>query len=533
TIRSVGAGAAALKAPTILERTDQNFIEAILGELGRENGPQSIGKVVGPQDGRTVLKLFQPVHRTFHVALLDVCCDTFGRPRLDPRRIESAGLVVRRLAVDEQSVAEVKPVLNPEVREAWMQAGPALRGWIRLPPSQSAEELDPDPERRPRALKAGHPEIDRLLGLLPNRPSVTESESESVSPLFVAPPEVCAAAGRTILYGLIPLASTELSETPKATPPFDPNKVREHLSGFLRSGVNNSFDQLSGVTFSFALAQQMLETESADAPSQFGRFLTMLRQLAFEFNAFGETPDEAVHLYRELNTINLSFNDGLTLRPAGDFLKDAFQVLIQNEAAADGRPTVMMPDAWPALPAQTGERILARVTAAMGARLNAIKPQEGRFDDLTQQYRLRAFVRVRRPDGCPPQIIWSDYSNPFTIAPWYESNRGLPPVQVALPNVLNKEALKSLKPNVAFAVPKELFNFLQKNDPQKLVKGEGSGEGLDFGMDWICGFNIPIITLCAFIVLNIFLQLFNLIFQWLIFIKICIPFPKPMFKRNP
>jgi hypothetical protein len=46
------------------------------------------------------------------------------------------------------------------------------------------------------------------------------------------------------------------------------------------------------------------------------------------------------------------------------------------------------------------------------------------------------------------------------------------------------------------------------------------------GLTWICGFNIPAITICAFLVLNIFLTLFNLVFGWLFFIKICVPFPK-------
>ena len=35
------------------------------------------------------------------------------------------------------------------------------------------------------------------------------------------------------------------------------------------------------------------------------------------------------------------------------------------------------------------------------------------------------------------------------------------------------------------------------------------------------------ITICAFIVLNIFLGLFDLIFRWMMFIKICIPIPAP------
>ena len=51
-----------------------------------------------------------------------------------------------------------------------------------------------------------------------------------------------------------------------------------------------------------------------------------------------------------------------------------------------------------------------------------------------------------------------------------------------------------------------------------------SGSSFDFGL--ICQLSIPIITICAFICLNIFLSLFDLIFQWMFFIKICIPFPK-------
>jgi hypothetical protein len=57
-----------------------------------------------------------------------------------------------------------------------------------------------------------------------------------------------------------------------------------------------------------------------------------------------------------------------------------------------------------------------------------------------------------------------------------------------------------------------------------LTDGKEPGTKLGFGM--ICGFSIPIITICAFIVLQIFLVLFQLLFWWLPFIRICIPFPK-------
>ena len=109
------------------------------------------------------------------------------------------------------------------------------------------------------------------------------------------------------------------------------------------------------------------------------------------------------------------------------------------------------------------------------------------------------------------------------LAAWYAPSDA-PPAVIPLPDVLDRNALKSLKPNVAFAVPKKLMDVLQ-GDPKDLMEGKGGGSS-GVALDWICSFSLPIITLCAFIVLNIFLQLFDLIFRWLLFIKICIPIPR-------
>jgi len=76
-------------------------------------------------------------------------------------------------------------------------------------------------------------------------------------------------------------------------------------------------------------------------------------------------------------------------------------------------------------------------------------------------------------------------------------------------------------------LPPALYDFLEKNKLDNFLpdgsasKGDGS-----LTIEWICSFSIPIITLCAFIVLNIFLSLFNIIFNWMFFIKICLPIPK-------
>jgi hypothetical protein len=132
-------------------------------------------------------------------------------------------------------------------------------------------------------------------------------------------------------------------------------------------------------------------------------------------------------------------------------------------------------------------------------------------------------VRVKCDHGCPPKLVWSEPSEPFLIAPWYEAG-GQPPVKVQLPDFRDRGALRKLKPNVAFVLPDGLKELMDGTDLKGLTDGKG---GIGIGIKWICGFNIPLITLCAFFVLNIFLSLLNIVFFWLPFIKICIPFPAP------
>ena len=157
----------------------------------------------------------------------------------------------------------------------------------------------------------------------------------------------------------------------------------------------------------------------------------------------------------------------------------------------------------------------------MSARFAEIKPQTGKLDGLARRYAVRAYIRAAAEDGCPPRLVWSNPSEPFRILPWYASDA--PPAQVPLPDVTDRNVLKSLKPGVAFQLPPSLANLL-RGDPNDLIKGSGNTGGLTIG--WLCSFSIPIITICAFIVLNIFLSLFDLIFRWMLFIKICIPYPK-------
>ena len=396
-------------SPVLLQRTDLDFIEAIWAELkrGRDAIDPTVARTLLP---RGDLKLFQPIHRTFHVVLLEAVCDPYGtaeiQPRLDPKQIASAGLVLRRYGTGSRA-GKI---------EGWRHRGEELRGWIPFADSIQGLIQDPDLAQRPPVLQAGNREINRRLSLLQ---VVEDTLTEAVIPLFVAPPDVCEAAQRTLLYGLVSLSGGDFSQV--ETERFDADFIQTHLPSYLKAAPK---------TKPLPHAGDRLTASSATAPD-LQDFIAMLRQVQFEFEAFrdgGNTP-----LYRALNQIRLPF--GKTTRKAGDFLQNAARILVDRES---GRVT--MPDYWPEVTQRQGDAIATAVKTVLDRRLGAAQPQLRRFDEADRRYFLQGFIRVKQPDGCPPRIVWSPPSADFAIAPWYE-NANVAPVQVSLPDLDRKSVV--------------------------------------------------------------------------------------------
>jgi hypothetical protein len=482
-------------APVILQRTDEDPIGVLLEKLASDDGRHELAASKAAQTTKQgLLELFQPVHRAWHLAVLEVSCQAPGMPRLDPRRIASAGLVVRRLGA--------KGVL-----EGWRRAGRKVRGWLPFDPGE--ERLDPEPKKRRPERSSGHPQIDRRLLLV----GLREPLEESVSPLFVAPPEVCKAAGKTLLYGLVPLASGERSEAPAA-----PEVVEEDFAEGAREQIPVLLKSQNAHGYPWTGTGRDLTRETPEAG--LASLLATLQHLHVQLDAFdGSGPGRRV--LDLLDELRLPF--GGVYRPAGRFLAAAAEVLLFRSPEAKA---VQAPDFWPAIPDGLRRRIEEAIVAAMKARLATLTAGEGRYAAPAGRYVLEAFVRVRgHHPGCPERLVWTEERTPsFRIIPWHEAG-ALPPTQVALPDVFDRAVLRKLRPNVAFVLPKGLKQKIDAASLSDLIDGKGgSSNGWDLG--WICGFNIPLITLCAFFVLNIFLQLLNIVFFWLAFIKICIPFPR-------
>jgi hypothetical protein len=530
------------RAPVILEREDEDFVNAVLEELRTASGRAGLAtSIATARTNERTLKLYQPIQHRFHLALIDASCDTPGTPRVDPSRIDAAGMVLRRVRNDAQGAR----------LEGWMRANGKLRGWLAVDRLGDAQ-ADPLPAVRLAGRATGVAQIDRVLA---TRAAEDDASvlNEHVIPMFVAPPDVCAQAGRTLVYGVVQTTSSELASTPP-----DTDAIFEGFGPQSQAFLDHLVQPLRGQTYSFPRAGESFDSTWFEAVEQPGdappggtvsgapvtmggnlfasiraerisqrenaplhRFVLLLRQVAIEFDAFGDSP-QSRSLFAALEKITLSY----VLRPgefvartvrAGTFLKDASRVLLERDPAAGA---MEMPQSWPALASAERAELLVAMSHSMQARFAAVKGRPGRFDEPHARYVLRAFVRLKADAACPPKTIWSDYSEPFVIAPWYEGAGT--PAQITLPDV-DRNLLKSLKPNVAFVLPPKLQNLLG-GSPKDMMEGKLDDGGLTLG--WICSFSIPIITLCAFICLNVFLSLFDLFFRWMMFIKICIPFPK-------
>lgn len=539
------AGNGVYRPPTLVQTAEQNFIPALLERLRTEEGRTEL--ITGsaspsnptlvpfapPTDTAGRPRLRQPIHRIFNVVLVEAVCLRPGRPRLDPRDIEGAGIVIRRLAASrtpQSARTQSSPPPEPDFSrpaEGWFEAGKILKGWLPLPFPATAEGLearadaDPDPARHRLPYSSGHPVIDLRLW---TRHRSGPPPTEQVIPLFVAPPEICAAAGKTLLYGLVPVTSSETSDAAD-TVPFTAEDLLPSIPSYLTAAGQPRMLPYAGIpmTASQAEALDSLDLDSPD-PQQLLRpqrllrdYILMLRQL----KVWGALDGNGGPIRQHLDSLSFTFQSTLAILPprsVGAQLLQHFTILVERT----GEP-VPWPDAWPAVPEAAATGIIDAITAETNRQLNALRLREKRFDRTDAFYRLRAFIRVRNPAPCPTQTTWSPPSAVYSIVPWYESD-GVPVHTIQLPEV-TPSSVRRFRPNVAFQVPATLANLLNKTSPKKFLEGKGaSTDGPDLG--WICGFSIPIITLCAFIVLNIFLQLLNIIFWWLFFIKICIPFPK-------
>jgi len=492
---------ARIQAPGILQFDSDRFMEELAERLQSQPRPDLTDLLVTkfetfsepirgepPVDATKTPKLYQPAHGRFYLVASSLVCRLPGMPDhvVDLPKGERAAFVLRR-------------ELGGGKEGAWVPASPEnpadkRRIWKELEASQAG----------------------------------TLAKGEELLPLF---PVNFTAEGkrRRMLVGLVPTSSRDTFESAQAFQDSDPNTdldPEKMIADEAEAQVLVPFEQLLAWTKSTAEAVEVQKEATRFLLVDFATLLEeRLPTLWTRLNKDSPGPaptDATLTLFNLLVGNHVEGAGGDTWQQA---LRKAMQ---QREAILNGKPNTVNYN----LRLCTEVPVVSlrqAVTQAATVGTYTLPSQPEPVSKLEEpgiaRYVLRC-VYLKPACGalCPPLV--SARSRAFTLAPFFDPDAPARPVRIELPVDTSIRGLRRFKKNVGFTLSKGLRKQMSRvAGLEKTMKGE-LDEGLSFDLGELCMFSIPIITLCAFMVLMIFLALLNIIFWWMPFLKICLPKPR-------
>ncbi len=504
-------------------------------------------------DNKMVLRL--PMHRSFYVVSCEVVCEQLGQPALAPPKISSAGFVIRRLANGGE--------------QSWMVEEDEELGWEDTPTGLR----DPDVHRRLCRDGTLHP-----------RENVATYTGEKTHPLHPETAYDEKGKRRTVLFGYLPLGGNYTVRRDNKVP-FDSESLaefsaasKEHLPwpyGY-RKPLNKSWR-----------SRYARPVENGIPSDEFFELIKLLcnryhlGDTEISENEGLQELCESIYFYDENLSSSISpesFNDyskdsfsgakkyslwswlqkhfSKTDNPltnwiveqeqeqqkSADFVKNLaklqdFGIEIPNPSSSDFE--------YQKLPNRNGTgnlRYSLYITSGDARDLRSLLEQRvldqalstvkeipmPKFNQGAQDiYQIVPFIRTKDDDG-KERIFWCEEnvrSEIFRVAAPFDPMASRPSV-IQMPSL--SDLKKGMAKGVSMITPPDTFDLINSLNLKKgasedvLPEGEGSG----IGIQWICSFSLPAITLVAMIILMIMISLLNIVFSWMAWIKICLPFPK-------
>lgn len=126
---------------------------------------------------------------------------------------------------------------------------------------------------------------------------------------------------------------------------------------------------------------------------------------------------------------------------------------------------------------------------------------------------------------CPPsrRIEVSEPTRPFRLASFFDAEAPSRDINITMPGI-SMEKLRGSPQSVTMHFTEELSNQAGKIQEEAL-KGLGADDGRSIDLGRVCSLSIPIITICALVLLLVIVVVLNIVFWWLPFFKICLPLP--------
>ncbi|HZI18152.1 MAG TPA: hypothetical protein VEY09_06095 [Pyrinomonadaceae bacterium] len=494
---------AAFFSPPLLGFEGDDFMEQFLTSVGARR-PEAFAARVAAPGVAAPLKLFQPSHGRYYLTCASLCCRQPGFPDREVRR------------ADGESVFFVLRKRVGQSEFAWV-AGPEGSLWQHV---ARPRELVPEGEER-LPLMPAHTADGRPLhfGFIPaasgdtyvGRPGQTPVAPETGDPRRHDFDERIAGALESLLALRLAVADAERRDPARRRP------VTESTLFFLLD-LGEFLEANAGAVFS------TLSAPTPTAPASLGgarRELALyLRRLKLpRLNARGEVAgvDDVAAAIARVCAQRPALRRGDAL-PFGYNAWDCREWTERTDTGAAGGPRAAADEL-------TRYVFAPGVLDAKTAKTQALDvPKLSKFGEADRgEYFLRYVYE--RPQCDARRFYVSRGTVPFTLASFFDLDAPARPIRIALPADVSVAGLRKFKKNVAFMMSKELRNKMAQitGREKDILDGKPAGPegGLDIGH--ICSFSIPVITLCAFIVLMIFLVLLNIIFWWLPFLKICLP----------
>ncbi|WP_162598643.1 hypothetical protein [Nocardioides gilvus] len=417
------------------------------------------------------LKLFQPAHQRYYLVSAHLCCRRFGFPdrRLSPS--ESVGFVLRRV---EPSGSAAVDVLDPTSFDefAWTPEGSA-GSWQ---PVAQRHALGEGEELLPLVPTVHTHDARRsrlLTGLVPvGARERYEARGRAVVAQTTTTGDLLANPHRALLEGTVIEAFRQVGVF-AAGPVVTDDDLEEMFLWALIDLVDFVSEVVHGSPAT--MADTHLDVQARATPAL--TWATIVKRVAAERAALQDGDPPSDELASDLESVR------------------DLDVATLITRLISYRGTVPAPPTPPAAP--TGDpdpvRGLEYVARCVYRRLDCPTP---------------------RPEWVSPPTV------PFRFASFFDPDAPARPVQISLPFDTSPAGLRSFPRNVSVVISKQLRAQIQQ------VRGlDDIGGKPTFDLGMVCQLSIPIITICALILLMVVVSLLNIVFFWVPFFKICLPKP--------
>ncbi len=434
-------------------------------------------------------------------------------------------------------------------REAYMAAGKAAKS------DNSAAEIDSIPDSRTLLMRAIF--RDTWKSLLQSAQHAKKAFDETMlsydisKPEFQNDPKVVAALKNTVKNSreqiqtiswliLLDFANFLAENVPRVWDSLNGRAVLPTL----KTAENNLVGVISNTTLESNFADDLVVPQIYSAR----QIVRSLKDALLAVKPAIENPPGKIE--KNLESVAVSYN-----RQAPDALYPKFLFPLADlkfslKTVIDGATVSITPTDFAANNFQ-GENRVNKIAQAVEAALPPMPPNQPLQAtplaaqtpmDMREGWFVIRCVYERPLCGAIDPPILSEPTKPFQIAGFFDPDAPARPIRIALPIDTTPAGLRKFNKNTAFMMSDLLcgqvnrmkgitfadlvFSILPFPLHKSLDVPDNGGckdNGLSIGM--MCSLSIPIITICALILLMIIVSLLDFVFKWLPFLMVCFPLP--------